>query len=199
MIELTCSNSDLDNASKIVLNGGIVIFPTDTVYGLGCDPFNNISVERIFTIKKRSDKPLPVLCNSINSVSKLVEVNKVAEELMKKHWPGPLTLVLKIKNRSLPKLLTNNSKFLGVRIPNNKCTIDFIEKCNGSIVGTSANISGRESSHSIDGLEKELSNCDAIINGGDTSLKLESTVVKINGTEIENIREGFIKFNDLLP
>ncbi len=199
MIELTCSNSDLDNASKIVLNGGIVIFPTDTVYGLGCDPFNNISVERIFTIKKRSDKPLPVLCNSINSVSKLVEVNKVAEELMKKHWPGPLTLVLKIKNRSLPKLLTNNSKFLGVRIPNNKCTIDFIEKCNGSIVGTSANISGRESFHSIDGLEKELSNCDAIINGGDTSLKLESTVVKINGTEIENIREGFIKFNDLLP
>ena len=199
MIELTCSNSDLDNASKIVLNGGIVIFPTDTVYGLGCDPFNNISVERIFTIKKRSDKPLPVLCNSINSVSKLVEVNKVAEELMKKHWPGPLTLVLKIKNRSLPKLLTNNSKFLGVRIPNNKCTIDFIEKCNGSIVGTSANISGRESFHSIDGLEKELSNCDAIINGGDTSLKLESTVVKINGTEIENIREGFIKFNVLLP
>ncbi|MEE6246200.1 MAG: L-threonylcarbamoyladenylate synthase [Thermoproteota archaeon] len=198
MIELTCSNSDLDNASKIVLNGGIVIFPTDTVYGLGCDPFNNISVERIFTIKKRSDKPLPVLCNSINSVSKLVEVNKVAEELMKKHWPGPLTLVLKIKNRSLPKLLTNNSKFLGVRIPNNKCTIDFIEKCNGSIVGTSANISGREASHSIDGLEKELSSCDAIINGGDTSLKLESTVVKINGTEIENIREGFIKFNDLL-
>ena len=96
-------------------------------------------------------------------------------------------------------MLTNNSKFLGVRIPNNKCTIDFIEKCNGSIVGTSANISGRESSHSIDGLEKELSNCDAIINGGDTSLKLESTVVKINGAEIENIREGFIKFNDLLP
>ena len=102
MIELTCSKSDLENASKIVLNGGVVIFPTDTVYGLGCDPFNNISVERIFTIKKRSDKPLPVLCNSINSVSKLVEVNKVAEELMKKHWPGPLTLVLKIKNRSLP-------------------------------------------------------------------------------------------------
>jgi len=198
VIELTCSNPDLDNASKIVLNGGVVIFPTDTVYGLGCDPFNNISVERIFAIKKRSDNPLPVLCNSITSVSKLVEVNKVAEELMKKHWPGPLTLVLKIKNNSLPKSLTNNSKFLGVRIPNNKCTINFIEKCNGSIVGTSANISGREASHSIDGLEKELSNCDAIINGGDTSLKLESTVVKINGTEIENIREGFIKFNDLL-
>ena len=72
MIELTCSNSDLDNASKIVLNGGIVIFPTDTVYGLGCDPFNNISVERIFTIKKLSDKPIPVLSNYINSVSKLV-------------------------------------------------------------------------------------------------------------------------------
>jgi len=198
VIELTCSNSDLDNASKIVLNGGVVIFPTDTVYGLGCDPFNNISVERIFAIKKRSDKPLPVLCNSINSVSKLVEVNKVAEELMKKHWPGPLTLVLKIKNNSLPKLLTNNSKFLGVRIPNNKYTIDFIEKCNGYVVGTSANISGREAFYSIDGLDKELSNCDAIINGGDTSLKLESTVVKINGTEIEKIREGFIKFNDLL-
>ena len=100
---------------------------------------------------------------------------------------------------TFPPLLTNNSDFIGVRIPNNKCTLDFIDKCHGYIVGTSANISGQESFFSVDGLEKELPNCDAIINGGNTPLKTESTVIKINGTEIEKLREGSIKFHDFLP
>ena len=110
------SDSDIIKLSDIVKHGGIIVFPTDTVYGIGCDPFNEKAIEKIFHIKQRRNKPLPVLCQSIDYARKLVEFNEILNKFALKFWPGPLTIVAPIKNHALPKLLTINSDLLGIRV-----------------------------------------------------------------------------------
>src|SRR2546425_11837887 len=102
------SAKSIREAGKVVVGGGVIVYPTDTVYGLGCDPMNELAIQRLFAIKGRWGKPVPVLCDSIESASRLVRLGGAARRLAKKYWPGALTIVLPLK-AELPELIHQGS------------------------------------------------------------------------------------------
>ena len=195
MIQSNNKNKELVKAGKVIINGGIVVYPTDTVYGIGCNPYSKKAIERLLIIKERENNPLPVLFKTVNKIEENVKLGKIGRILSKKFWPGPLTLVCPIKNNKHEIHANLGKEELGVRIPSNPITLELIEKCGGMIVGTSANISGKKSVRSIEELDNAIiKKVDIVIDGGKTSLDLESTVIRIVNNKIELIREGYIKF-----
>jgi L-threonylcarbamoyladenylate synthase len=178
-------------ASKVIINGGIVGFPTDTVYGLGCDPESRAAVERLFRIKDREKKPVPVLCASLAGASVLVEFGEPALKLADKYWPGPLTLVLPLK-ANLPNQLHQDTRWLGVRVPNHPGCLELIRSVGGWITGTSANLSGMPSSRSAQEVARSLGDrIDLVLDGGPLA-GTESTVIKVDGSDVEVLRRGTI-------
>ena len=178
-------------ASKVVLDGGVVGYPTDTVYGLGCDPESGSAVERLFRIKAREKKPVPVLCESLARASELVEFGEVALKLARRYWPGQLTIVLPLK-ANLPNQLHQDTGWLGVRVPNHPRCLDLIRTVGGWITGTSANVSGMPSSRSAQEVALHLGDrIDLVLDGG--SLEgTESSVVKVDRDGVEVLRRGAI-------
>ena len=169
-----CSiNDDLRQCASLVDKGSIIIFPTDTVYGIGCDPLNKVSVLKLFQIKNRPlDKYMPILASSVSDLIGIVEFTKDAKKLIKHFWPGPLTLVLKIKEYSY---LDSNqyafNKTVAIRIPNNKCTRSLIQMTkNKLLIGTSANLSNQKPLTNLRDLDKSnLQGYDAIVDGDECS------------------------------
>jgi L-threonylcarbamoyladenylate synthase len=162
-------SEDLEKCASLIDGGSIIIFPTDTVYGIGCDPLNDNSVLKLFKIKNRPlDKHLPILTDDILHLSHLVEVTEKAKILINRFWPGPLTLILKLKKNGS---LTSRYAFdntIAIRIPDNKCTLNLIQLTkNKLLVGTSANLSKHPPLTNL----KDLNTCnlqgyDAVIDGG---------------------------------
>ncbi|MCP8310191.1 MAG: threonylcarbamoyl-AMP synthase [Candidatus Methylarchaceae archaeon HK01M] len=194
-----CNEEGLVKASEIVKKGKLIVYPTDTVYGLGCDPYDSKAIERIFELKSREFKPLPLLCFNMNRAEELVVLDRKGLKLASKFWPGPLTIVAKKKDTALPQILTCGSDKLGVRIPDHSCARRLIELCGGSLVGTSANRSGSRSPRTPGEVLKELKGeFDVIVDGGPTPLGKESTVVDLTGTSPVVIREGAINSSEIL-
>jgi len=194
-----CDEEGLIKASEMVKKGKIVVYPTDTVYGLGCNPYDPKAIDRVFELKSRSRKPLPVLCSSIEVVERLVELDNRGLNLASKFWPGPLTIVAKKKDKTLPQILTCGSDKLGVRIPDHRCAKRLIELCGGSLVGTSANKSGLKSPKSPSEVLKRLGRgFDIMLDDGPTPLGKESTVIDLTGEKPLVIREGALKASVLL-
>ncbi|MCL5090112.1 MAG: L-threonylcarbamoyladenylate synthase [Candidatus Marsarchaeota archaeon] len=185
---------EINIAAKIVKNGGIIAYPTDTVYGLGCDPKNERSVERLFEIKRRENKAIPILFDSEENIEKFVYLTEQEREIGRRFWPGALTIISKIKeNVNLPSLIHQNSGYIGVRIPKSEIALELIEKCGGCITGTSANISGEASSRNILQVKKALGDkIDYIVDGGELKAK-ESTIIKIENNKVIFLREGELK------
>ena len=185
------SAKSIRKAGKIVLGGGVIVYPTDTVYGLGCDPMNELAAERLFTIKGRGGKPVPVLCNSFESASRLVRLSGVALRLAKEYWPGALTIVLPLR-MELPELIHQGSETLAVRVPNSRRCLELIAACGGYLVGTSANKSGKPACRTAqEALRSIGEEVDLILDGGRLSEK-ESTVVKVSGNRVELLRSGAV-------
>ncbi len=183
--------ASLAAAASVVKRGGVIAFPTDTVYGLGCDPFNERAVRRLFEIKNRPSKPIPVLCRDLAAVRRLVELNERARGLAEKHWPGTLTIVAPLK-RNVPEDLDQGTGWLGVRVPSGGDCLELIRSVGGYITGTSANISGRPSCRSAGEVRRFLGEkVDLILDGG-TLHALESTVVRVGGHGVEVLRRGSI-------
>lgn len=184
-------SGSLAAAAKVVMRGGVIAFPTDTVYGLGCDPFNERAVRRLFEIKDRASKPIPVLCRDLAAVRRLVELNERAGRLAEKYWPGALTIVAPLK-RNVPEYLDQGTGWLGVRVPSGGDCLELIRGVGGYITGTSANISGRPSCRSAGEVRRFLGkSVDFILDGG-TLDALESTVVRVGGHGVEVLRRGSI-------
>jgi L-threonylcarbamoyladenylate synthase len=176
-------------AAGIVRRGGLIVYPTDTVYGLGCIPFDNGAVERLFRVKGRGSKPVTVLCSSIEAAGELVELNQKALDLAKAHWPGALTIVSPLRRR-VPKLLNQGGSDLGVRVPAHRGCLELIGACGGWLTGTSANVSGEPSSRSAMEASNQLGDgVDLILDGGRLEGK-ESTVVRIDGGKVTILRTG---------
>ncbi|HKT21161.1 MAG TPA: L-threonylcarbamoyladenylate synthase, partial [Nitrososphaerales archaeon] len=165
----------ISRAAGIVRSGGLVVYPTDTVYGLGCDPFNEASVARLFRAKGRGSKAVPVLCGSEEKAARLVRLNAKATELAKAHWPGPLTIVAPLRMK-VPDLLTQGTGTLGVRVPGFAACVDLIEACGGWLVGTSANLSGNPSSRSAEDAAEQLGGLVDLVLDGGLLAGVESTV-----------------------
>ena len=196
IMKVNCHDEGIKKAEEIIENGGVVIFPTDTVYGIGCNPYNANAVKKIYEIKSREKiKSLPVLASSIQIVKEISIIDEFTEKIIKKYWPGPLTLILKLKDKNLKKSLNLEDK-IAVRIPNSECTLKLLNKCN-LLVGTSANISGDSSFTDPQECMKNVKNYDVFVDGGTITSKGESTIIEIKNEKIHIIREGALKKEDI--
>ncbi|KPU44614.1 threonylcarbamoyl-AMP synthase [Oxobacter pfennigii] len=174
--------SILKCAAKVIKSGGTVVFPTETVYGLGADALNPEAVLKIFAAKGRpQDNPLIIHVAHTNIEKYVREVPKSAQLLMDKFWPGPLTIIMK-KSDVIPDVITAGMDSVAIRMPSNKIAGKLIELSEVPIAAPSANISGRPSptniKHVIDDL---LGRVDVILGGGRTNVGLESTVIDVTG------------------
>ena len=178
---------------KILKEGGIVAFPTDTVYGLGADAFNPKAVGRIYEVKKRPRHlPLPLLIADISQMTVVAQPPPgIALFLARRFWPGGLTLVLP-KAASLPLYLTK-SPTVAVRVPNHWVCLTLIQCLEKPIIGTSANLSGKPSILTADEVKQQLGGkVDFIIDGGQCSGGRESTIVDVRGEVPVILRQGII-------
>jgi L-threonylcarbamoyladenylate synthase len=197
MLKIDCNKEGIEKTYEIIKNGGIVIFPTDTVYGIGCNPYNENAVNKIYKIKSREKiKSLPVLAYSLDTVKEIARIDTFTEKIIKKYWPGPLTLILELTDKKLKKSLNLDNK-IAVRIPDSKCTLKLLEKC-GLLVGTSANISGSPPSTDPKECLKNITNYDVFLNGGTITSKGESTIIEIENEEIKIIRKGVLKKEEIM-
>ena len=196
-MKVDCNEEGIERTSQIIEKGGIVVFPTDTVYGIGCNPYNPNSVKKIYEIKSRAEiKSLPVLAYSLDTVKKIALIDQFTEKIVEKYWPGPLTLILTLTDQKLKESLKIQNK-IAIRIPDSKCTLKLLEKCK-LLVGTSANISGNSSYTNPDECIKNIKNYDVFLNGGTITSKGESTIIEIENEEIKIIREGALRAEDIL-
>jgi len=182
-------------ASSILQNGGLVAFPTETVYGLGADSFNVNAIAKVFKVKGRpSSNPLIVHVKDLEMASELAIFDDTSRHLAKIFWPGPLTLILpKKKSSKIPDIVTANSGYIALRAPSNPITQNLIELFGKPIVGPSANLSGKISSTSPNHVLSDFNGkIDAIIDGEDCPIGLESTILMCNHTKIRILRLGFV-------
>ena len=192
------SVENIREAARLVLEGGLIAYPTDTVYALGCDPFDLDAVDRLVKAKERIKGSLPILVSSLGEAERIGEINEKSAALARKFWPGPLTLIVQTRS-NLPGKVTDNSQSVGLRIPNHEATRRLILESGGAIVGTSANISGQRSLSTAQEVLEELGGrIDLVLDGGPTLLGRESTVVRIVGDEITVLREAAISRDDIL-
>jgi L-threonylcarbamoyladenylate synthase len=201
-----CSDLDgLEKCAKIIDNGGVVVYPTDTIFGIGCDPTIDKSVLRLYSIKERPlEKSLPVLTNDRRIVSRISQITPQAKLLYELFWPGKLTLILKLKeNHGLSKYVFNNdNNTIALRIPNSSCILDLIGKTRSKLlVGTSANLTKKLPSMKLEDIDPTiLGKCDAVISneilsGNDSG----STIVDVSGSGLPRIiREGAIPKEKIL-
>ena len=191
-------NCDENGINKIVNayeNGQIIAYPTDTVYGIGCNPFNKDSISKIYDIKNREgEKRFPILGFSKKELEKIVEFNTIAENISEKFWPGQITMLLPIR-KEMSQRISNNGK-LAVRVPNNECVLAILEKCK-LIVGTSANISGEKSILDSNECKTKLPGIDILVNGGKITSLGESTIIDFVDDQLKVIREGSISKQDI--
>ena len=195
-MRISCNNVGIQKAAKIINKGGIVIFPTDTVYGIGCDPYNQKAVLSLYKIKKREKtKPLPVIGYSKKELEKIAEFNDKAEKIAEMFWPGAITLILKVKDENIKKSLGLGKK-IAVRVPNNQCALSLLKECK-LLVATSANISGTTSLTDPNDCKRDLNGYDLLIDGGILSDNGESTIVEIDENKLRVVRSGSVSEEEL--
>lgn len=183
--------SDLiEEAVEIIEKGGVVIFPTETLYGIGCLPFYDESVKRLSKLKRRSRNPFPLVVGSMNTVHRYFQMDEVSSKLAERYWPGPLTLLLKPLTPIHP-LVEQDGK-VGVRIPSNCLLLVILKRLKKPLIATSANLSGALPPIEIGEISNELlEKVDMVIEGGITSKnRLPSTVYDPEKGKV--LREGVI-------
>lgn len=171
----------IKEASKIINNGGLVLFPTETVYGLGADGLNEEAVKNIFIAKgRKQDNPLILHISNMEMLDRITKnITELEYKLMEAFWPGPFTIILERKE-VVPDVVTGGLDTVGIRMPSNEIAKYLIEYANTPIAAPSANISGRPSGTNVEDIFKELSDkVDYIIDGGQCEIGVESTVVRV--------------------
>ena len=188
---LACDQNGINQAAATIKNGGVIVFPTDTVYGLGCDPRNVKAVESIFRIKKRREsKQLPILGYSKEEVSKIAIFDDVSSKIADRFWPGQVTLVLKLKDNEIKKAMNLNDK-IAVRVPSHPCVLALLKECK-LIVGTSANFSGYPASSDSKKVQENFSGYDVFLDGGTISNSTSSTIIEVKDGILKILRQGKI-------
>lgn len=183
-----------EEAIKILRSGGVVIFPTDTAFGIGCLMVLGASVKRVYKIRNRpKEKSVPVLFSSIKMVKKFVKpFSKEVASLIKKSWPGGLTIILECKTSKVPSAVRAGGDTIGVRIPNHKTLLSIIRQT-GPIIAPSANFAGEATPYFYSNINNKLvSEVDLVIKGR-TSVKISSTVIDCTKKPFKIIRKGAVK------
>lgn len=190
----------LEPAATSLKNGGLVIFPTETVYGIGANGLDREAVQKIFLAKGRNnDNPLILHISDLDMLERIVkDIKPLERKLIAKFWPGPLTLILNKKN-IVPDVVSANLSTVGVRMPNNQTALKLISLSGCPIAAPSANTSGKPSGTNIEDIREEFQGkVDYIVDNGDTEVGLESTVVMVIDDTVNILRPGKITKEDLL-
>lgn len=191
--------SQLEEAGKVIRNGGLAAFPTETVYGLGGNALDEEAAKKIYQAKGRpSDNPLIIHIADVRALEELAEeIPENAKKLAKAFWPGPLTMILK-KSTIVPESTTGGLDSVAIRMPNHPIALALIKQSGCYIAAPSANTSGRPSPTLAKHVEEDLSGkIDYIIDGGEVSVGLESTIVDLTGDTVMILRPGFITKEEL--
>lgn len=190
-------NEDLEKIkepAKIIKNGGIVVFPTETVYGIGVNGLNKQAIEKLYKIKKRpTDKPISLLVSDMQMIEYLAkDISDIEYRIMKAFFPGPLTIILK-KKEIIPDILTANKDTVGIRMPSDKIAQKLIEYVKSPIATTSANISGNLSGIEIKDIINDFGqNVDYYIDSGKSKIGTSSTIVEVINGIPHILRKGSI-------
>lgn len=193
-------DDELDEVVDIIKRDGIVVFPTETVYGIGGNALSENVIKNIYNIKKRpQEKALNILVKNKEEIKKYAYIsNELEEEIIDKFMPGPITIILKKRKSQIPDLLTGNNDTIGIRIPDNDIVKKILEKCNLPIAAPSANISGKPSSIKLEDIKPDFDGkVDAFIDGGKCKQNISSTIVKVIDGNIKILREGIISIKDI--
>lgn len=190
---VACDKHGIQKASQLVKDGKVIIFPTDTVYGIGCNPYNAKAVKKIYKIKSRDlTNPLPILVDSINTAQSISAMNDVSIRMAKKFWPGPLTIIVNITDSKLVESMhLHKHSGVALRVPAHKCIQKLLDLCK-MIIGTSANISNTKSTGNPDTCIASMTGYDMILDGGIISNPTESTIVDTRNEHTTMIRKGKI-------
>lgn len=188
---------ELERAAQIIKKSGIIIFPTDTAYGIGCSLENQKAVDRLFELRKRpTTQATPVLFDSIEQVEEYSKpFNSKTESLMRKYWPGALTIIVECDASKVPSLVRGGGSTIGCRIPNNKQILKIIEKAGVPILGPSANFHGESTPFSFEELDPKLTEKVEFVVKGEVSLKKPSTVIDCSVNPWRILRQGAIDLN----
>ena len=193
----------IQNAVNILKKGGVAIFPTDTVYGIGTLPEKKY-VEKIYKIKKRDfSKKIIALISDKKILSELIDETdenmKKIENTLEKYWPGELTVIFRA-NQNFTKNFDKNMETIGIRIPKNKTALEIIKKSGGVLLTTSANISGENAVTKAKSLSEELlKNVDTVVPNENTELTGKpSTIVKYENGKLSLLREGNVSFTEIM-
>ena len=182
-------------AGKIVSEGGVIAFRTDTFYGLGADPFNARAVAKVRELKGREDnKPILLLLSEASEADRFIaDRSKAFEEVARKYWPGPLTIV-GVAVAELPEEITAGTGTVGVRVPADDEVRELVQVCGGALTATSANPSGREPARTAqEVIEYFGKRIDLVIDGGEVNVTEPSTVLDVTTTPPRVVREGAIR------
>lgn len=191
--------SDINEASEILKNDGLLAFPTETVYGLGIKATSKENYEKLVKVKNRpNDKPFTLMCASVNDFKDLVEINESTKKIIEKFLPGPLTLILKTKNR-VPEFIDLKTGFVGIRIPDDEFVLSLIKKVGAPLLVPSANISSFPPAMNHNEVINYFHNrIDGVIEGECDKNSIPSAIFKIDGNNIIEIRKGKIKLEEIM-
>jgi L-threonylcarbamoyladenylate synthase len=193
------SKSDLCTIVSVLKKDGLIVYPTETFYGLGANCFSTEAVKKIFTLKRRDrTKPLPVVISELSMLDSVVEdIPSAAEPFLRRYWPGPLTVIFPA-NPLLPEDLLGAAKSIGVRLPAHAELRELVSHAGFPITATSANISGeKELSNSKKVVDVFTGKVDCIVDGGNTKGGLPSTVIDFTLPAPRILREGVIPAAEL--
>jgi len=193
LLKINSQNPESEKITQVIeilKDGGIIVYPTDTIYGVGCDIFNKKAVEKIYQLKKREKKkPMSIICSDFKEIAQYATIQDYAFILMKKVLPGPFTFILKARSQT-PKTVLSKNKNVGIRIPDNKICLEIVKKLGGPIISTSLNISGAEILTEPNQLSKEMRNkIDLIIEAGKLP-QLPSSIIDLSGDSPIIVRQG---------
>ena len=185
-------------AAATIRNGGVVIYPTETVYGIGCLPSDPDASKRICEIKGRAENPLPLICGDIEMARKIGQFNITAEKLAKAFWPGPLMFILPSKV-VYPMWVSHGKKTIGLRVTGAEVSRKLAELAGGVIVSTSANKSGEPPATTAkDALSKTGFKVDLVLDGGPSPGGQSSTIIDLSGKEMWILRSGPISGTQIM-
>lgn len=184
----------LKEVARTIRQGGIAVFPTETVYGIGTNGLKENSVKRLYEVKQRPlNKPISLLVNGINMINEIAqEITDLEKALIKEFFPGPLTIILKKKD-TVPNIVTANSNMVGVRMPSNEIALKLIEYAGVPIATPSANISGKTSGTNMEDIMKDFEEkVDYFIDDGPSKIGISSTIVQVIDGVPHILRQGKI-------
>ncbi|MEJ5304981.1 MAG: L-threonylcarbamoyladenylate synthase [Ignavibacteria bacterium] len=195
----TLVTSSVKIASEFIKKGEVVAFPTETVYGLGANVYDDDAIKKIFVVKRRpTDNPLIVHISNINQIESLVKkINNCAKTIIENFFPGPITIVLE-KNDAISELVSGGLNTIAIRMPSLELTKKFIDECGVPIAAPSANLSGSPSPTSWKHVYNDLNGkIPCILKGPDCEVGIESTVVDCTKNKPVVLRPGIISIEDL--